>query len=121
MENIVSATLPLFHTIAQKHDIVANLHNRVHIVAVHDCANIILSRNILYQLVNYQTRLRVQSRVGLVAEQILRIQRNRSGMFTRCKQKRALAIISSWLICENISSGYITFSCTVMLSNNAAP
>jgi hypothetical protein len=61
MENIVSATLPLLYAIAQEDNIIAYLHDGVHIVAIDNGADAILLRNVLYQLVNNETGLRVQS------------------------------------------------------------
>ena len=65
MENLVPTALPFFFAVTQEHDIVANLHDRVHIMAVHNRTNIILLRNILYQLVYDQTSLFIDAVSGL--------------------------------------------------------
>ena len=60
-------------------DVLTNTHDRVHVMGIDDGGDIELLGNALQQFVDDKRCLGVQTGVGLVTEEILRVQGNSSG------------------------------------------
>lgn len=61
VEDVVTRTLPLFLAAFEEDNVVAYLHNGVHVVGVDDGADVILAGDILDEFVNNQRGLRIQA------------------------------------------------------------
>ena len=79
MEYLMPTTLPFLLTITQEEDIIAYLQYGVHVMAIDNGADTELAGHVADELVDYQTRPWVQTRVRFIAEQILGIQGNGTG------------------------------------------
>ena len=72
--NLVFIAYPAHMALVDEHDVLANSHNRVHVVGVDDSGDTKLMGNIKKQLINHNRGLGIEARVGLITEQILGIQ-----------------------------------------------
>ena len=54
MEDLVARTFPLLLAAFEEDNIVAHLHDGVHVMGVDNGADVILLRNVLYEFVDYE-------------------------------------------------------------------
>ena len=79
MQNIVLGAFPPFLPLMDKNNVFADLHHRVHVVRVDDRRDVVFLGDLLDQVVDQHRRHRIEPRVRLVAEQVLRIQHDGAG------------------------------------------
>ena len=60
-ENLILIALPFFYSVADEDDVVSNSHDGVHIVGVDDGGHIVLCGDPVYQLIDDQRGLWVES------------------------------------------------------------
>ena len=75
-EYIFFGSLPFLVPFVDEDDFLANAHHRVHVVGVDEGGHVVLACDVLDQGVDDQRCLGVESRVRLVAEEVLRVQRD---------------------------------------------
>ena len=73
-QNTILGALPPLVSLVDVDDLLADLHYGVHVVGIDYRGYVILLGNVADQIVDDHRRLRVETRVGLVAEQIARIE-----------------------------------------------
>ena len=61
VHDLVALPLPLLVALIDKDDILANTHHRIHVVGIDDCRDVKLLRDALQQIVDHETRLRVET------------------------------------------------------------
>ena len=71
--------MPLLCPIVDKDDVFANTHHRIHVVCIDDGRYSEIVSDATEKLVDDQRSLRVETRVWLVAEQVLWVERDGSG------------------------------------------
>jgi hypothetical protein len=62
--------LPKFASLVKEHDILPDLHHRVHIMRNDDSGDLILFRYLLDQFVNFDGSQRIEARIGFVAKEV---------------------------------------------------
>ena len=78
-EDIVLTAFPFFISVVDIDNFLTYSHDGVHIMSIDESGHIILMRDVVYQFVNDERCLWVQTRVWFIAEQVLRIQSNGTG------------------------------------------
>ena len=78
-EDIVFTAFPFFISVVDIDNFLTYSHDGVHIMSIDESGHIILMRDVVYQFVNDERCLWVQTRVWFIAEQVLRIQSNGTG------------------------------------------
>lgn len=78
-EDVVLAAFPFLVSLIDEDDFLADAHDGVHVVSVDECGHVVFAGDVLNQPVNDERGLGVESRVGLVAEEVLRVQGDGAG------------------------------------------
>ena len=76
VHDFLVAALPLGPSFADEGDVLADAHHGVHVVGVDDGGDAVLVGDAGDELVYHDARLGVETRVGLVAEEVLGLQHN---------------------------------------------
>ncbi len=69
-EQIVFVADPLFLTLVEEDDVFADAKHRAHVVGIDDGGDVVFACDVSYQFVDEYRCLRVETRVGFVAEEI---------------------------------------------------
>ena len=78
-DDLLFRALPLLNALFDEDDVVADVDHRVHVVGVDYGRHLILHGDVVDQVVDQKRRLRVEARVGLVAEEVLGVERDGAG------------------------------------------
>jgi hypothetical protein len=78
-DNVLIGAFPLLIALVEIHDMVADLHNAVHIMGDHYSSTVVFLGQFPDQLVNEEGGLGVQAGIRLVAEQVFRVKHNGPG------------------------------------------
>ena len=73
MQDVVLRALPPLAALVDVDDLLADLHHGVHVVRVDDRRDAVLLGDLVDEVVDNDRRLRIEARVGFVAEQVARI------------------------------------------------
>ena len=73
VQDIVLGPLPPLAAVVDVYDLLADLHHGVHVVRIDDRRDAVLLGDLVDQVIDDDRGLRVEARVGLVAEQIARV------------------------------------------------
>ena len=69
--DLMPVAFPGLDAIFEKDDVVSDLHNRIHIVGIDHRGDAIFLGDLAHQIVNDHSRLWIETRIGLVAEEVL--------------------------------------------------
>ena len=79
MQDVVLVALPVHHAACEEGDVVADAEHGIHIVCVDHSGDVVLASDVVDQLVDEDGGLRIEARVGFVAEEVFGIERDGAG------------------------------------------
>lgn len=75
-KDVIFTAFPFFMPFVDIDDFLSDAHYGIHIVGIDEGSHVVFSGDILYQFVDDERCFRVQTGVGFVAKEILRVQGN---------------------------------------------
>ncbi len=78
VQDVLLGAFPPFAALVDVDDLLPDLHDGVHVVGVDDRGDVVLLGNLVDQVVDDDRSLRIEARVGLVAEEVARVQDDRA-------------------------------------------
>ena len=74
MQDVILVALPVHHAACEEGDVVADAEYGVHVVCVDHGGDVVFAGDVIDELVDEDGGLRVETRVGLVAEEVFGIE-----------------------------------------------
>ena len=79
LQDVVLVALPVHHAVGEEGDVVADTEHGIHVVGVDHGGDVVLAGDVVDELVDEDGGLRVEARVGFVAEEVARVERDGTG------------------------------------------
>ena len=79
MENILFGAFPPLAALVDVYNLLANLHDRIHVVRIDDRGDVVLLGDFVYEVVDHHRSPGIEARVGFVAKEVFGVEHDGAG------------------------------------------